>query len=177
VADFPSSGGAIEPGDVTSRRSLIAGTVGVAALLVSGCSVENPTSPDKAPRSAARLAPDVTVAIRALAEIRAVRAAVSRTASRYPPVRPDLAPLVRMHRAHEASLVDAVPDRARPAAGPAPYVVPRKRAVAMRKLATREQRLHDTLAGLSLKAESGDFARLLASMGAGINQRLTVWPS
>ena len=82
-----------------------------------------------------------------------------------------------MHRAHEASLVDAVPDRARPAAAPAPYVVPRKRAVAMRKLETREQRLHDTLAGLSLRAESGDFARLLASMGAGINQRLTVWPS
>ncbi len=118
MADFPSSGSAIEPGDVTSRRSLIAGTVGVAALLVSGCSVENPTSADKAPKSAAELAPDVTVAIRALAEIRAVRAAVSRTASRYPPLRPDLAPLVRMHRAHEASLVDAVPERARPTANP-----------------------------------------------------------
>jgi hypothetical protein len=49
--------------------------------------------------------------------------------------------------------------------------------VALRKLGTREQRLHDTLAGLSLRAESGDFARLLASMGAGINQRLTVWPA
>ena len=42
MADFPSSGGAIAPGDVTSRRSLIAGTVGVAALLVSGCSVGEP---------------------------------------------------------------------------------------------------------------------------------------
>jgi len=177
VPDFPSSGGAIAPGDVTSRRSLIAGTVGVAALLVSGCSVENPTSADKAPRSAASLAPDVTVAIQALAEIRAVRAAVSRTASRYPALRPDLVPLAKMHRAHEVSLVDAVPDRARPAARPAPYVVPRKRAAAMRKLGAREQRLHDTLAALSLRSESGDFARLLGSMGAGINQRLAVWPS
>jgi hypothetical protein len=177
VVDFPSSGGATNPGDVTSRRSLIAGTVGMAALVVAGCSVENPTSDDKAPKPAADLAPDVTVAVRALAEIRAVRDAASRTMSRYPPARPDLAPLVEMHRAHEASLVDAVPARARPAAGPAPYVVPRKRAVAMRKLGTREQRLHDTLAGLSVRAESGDFARLLASMGAGITQRLTVWPS
>ena len=177
MVDFPSSGGAIEPGDVTSRRSLIAGTVGVAALLVSGCSVENPTSDDKAPRAAAGLTPDVMVAIRALAEIRAVRAAVSSTVSRFPPSRPDLAPLLQMHRAHEASLVDAVPDRARPAARPAPYVVPRKRAVAIRRLGSREQRLHDTLAALSLRAESGDFARLLASMGAGITQRLTVWPS
>jgi hypothetical protein len=177
VVDFPSSGSAINPGDMTSRRSLIAGTVGMAALVVAGCSVENPTSDDKAPRSVADLAPDVTVAVRALAEIRAVRAAVSSTVSRYAPVRPVLAPLVQMHRAHEASLIDAVPRRARPAAGPAPYVVPRKRAVAMRKLGTREQQLHATLAGLSLRAESGDFARLLASMGAGITQRLTVWPS
>jgi len=177
VPDFPSSGSTIKPGDVTSRRSLIAGAVGMAALVATGCSVENPTSADKAPRSAAGLAPDVMVAIRALAEIRAVRAAVSSTASRYPPVRPDLAPIVQMHRAHEASLVDAVPDRARPGATPAPYVVPRKRAVALSKLEGREQRLHDTLAALSLKAESGDFARLLASMGAGVNQRLTVWPT
>ena len=84
----------------------------MAALVVSGCSVENPTSADKAPKSPAELAPDVAVATRALAEIRAVRAAVSRTISRFPASRPTLAPLVRMHRAHEETLVDAVPERA-----------------------------------------------------------------
>ncbi len=177
MVDLPSSGSAINPGDLTSRRSLIAGTVGLATLVVSGCSVDNPASDDKSPRSVAALAPDVAVATQALAEIRAVRAAVSSTLSRHRPARPDLAPLVLMHRAHETTLVDAVPERARPKNDPAPYVVPRKRAVAMRKLESREQRLHDTLAGLALRAQSGDFARLLASMGAGINQRLTVWPS
>lgn len=177
MVDFPSSGKVLNPGDVTSRRSLIAGSVGMAALVVAGCSGENPTSPDKAPKSAAGLAPDVAVATRALDEVRAVHAAVSSTLSRHRAVRPDLAPLVQMHRVHEKSLVDAVPDRARPTATPAPYVVPRKRAVALRKLESREQRLHATLAGLALRAQSGDFARLLASMGAGINQRLTVWPS
>jgi hypothetical protein len=177
VADFPSSGSPIERGDATSRRSLIVGTVGIAALLASGCSVENPTTADKSPRSVAKLAPDVAIATRALAEIRAVRAAVSRTISKHPPSRPQLAPVVQMHSAHEKTLVDAVPERARPKASPAPYVVPHKRAVALRKLEGREQRLHAELAGLALRAESGDFARLLASMGAGINQRLVVWPS
>jgi hypothetical protein len=177
VVDFPSSGRVIAPGDAASRRSLIAGTVGVAALMVSGCSAENPTSADKAPKSVAKLAPDVAVATRALAEIRAVRAAVSRTISKHPPSRPKLAPLVRMHEAHEETLIEAVPERARTAANPAPYVVPRKRAIALRKLEAREQRLHDQLDGLALRAESGDFARLLASMGAGITQRLVVWPS
>ena len=177
MPDFPSSGSATESGDATSRRSLIAGTVGVAALMVSGCSAENPTSTDKAPKSVAKLAPDVAVATRALAEIRAVRAAVSRTISKHPPSRPALAPLVQMHTAHAETLVEAVPERARTEANPAPYVVPRKRAIALRKLEAREQRLHEQLAGLALRAESGDFARLLASMGAGITQRLVAWPS
>ena len=177
MPDFPSSGSAIERGDATSRRSLIAGTLGVTALVVSGCSVDDPTTADKAPKSVAKLAPDVAVATRALDEIRAVRAAVSRTISKHPPSRPELAPLVRMHTAHAETLVEAVPERARTEANPAPYVVPRKRAIALRKLEARERHLHDQLAGLALRAESGDFARLLASMGAGITQRLVVWPS
>jgi hypothetical protein len=53
--------------------------------------------------------------------------------------------------------------------------VPRKRATALRRLSHREQHLHDTLDALALRAQSGDFARLLASMGAGIGQRLAVW--
>ena len=97
--------------------------------------------------------------------------------SRHPDARAQLRQVVRMHRAHEKTLVDAVPERARPTAKPAPYVVPRKRKAALRKLATREQRLHDSLGGLALRAQSGDFARLLASMGAATSQRLSVWPS
>jgi hypothetical protein len=37
--------------------------------------------------------------------------------------------------------------------------------------------LHDTLDTLALRAQSGDFARLLASMGAGVQQQLAGWPS
>lgn len=161
-----------------SRRSLIAfGAAGVAGLAASACSSSDPVSDEKTPKSRTGLAPDVAVATSALAEIQAVRTAVDNTLSRFPESRARLAPLEKLHEAHEQSLVDAVPSRARPSAAPAPYVVPRKRDVALRNLATREQRLHDTLDGLALRAQSGDFARLLASMGAAIAQRLAVWQS
>ena len=149
----------------------------MAALAASGCSVNNPVSDDKARTPPAQLAPDVAIATRALAEITALRAAVSETLSRYPDSRGQLRPLVQMHRTHERTLVDAVPEQARPTAKPAPFVVPRKRTAALRKLATREHRLHDSLGRLALRAQSGDFARLLASMGSATNQRLSVWSS
>jgi hypothetical protein len=177
VVDFPAPGTLSGRDSTLTRRSLIAGAAGMAALVASGCSVDNPVSHEKAPPTPGELAPDVAVATRALAEITAVRTAVTRTLSRYPDSRPQLRPLVRMHRAHEKTLVDAVPEQARPTAKPAPYVVPRKQKAALRKLATREQRLHDSLGRLALRAQSGDFARLLASMGSATSQRLSVWPS
>ena len=176
MVDLPASGARSSPACLAAVADRRGGRRGGASL-VSGCSVDNADLRRQAPRPTAGLAPDVAVATRALAEIRAVRAAVEPHHVPLPGARPDLAPLVQMHRAHEASLVDAVPDRARPSAAPAPYVVPRKREVALRQLAAREQRLHDTLDGLALRAQSGDFARLLASMGAAVSQRLAVWPS
>ena len=41
----------------------------------------------------------------------------------------------------------------------------------------REQQLHERLATLATQAQSGEFARLLASMGAGVQQRLATWPA
>ena len=159
-----------------SRRSLIVvGAAGLAGLVASACSASDPVSDHEAPKSPPELTPDVAVATSALAEIRAVRSAVDKTLARFPESRPRLVPFGQMHRAHEKSLADAVPARAQPAATPAPYVVPRKRDVALTGLATREQRLHDTLDALALRAQSGDFARLLASMGAAVSQRLAVW--
>lgn len=146
-------------------------------MVATGCAVDNPVAPDKSPQPSAELAPDVAVASRALAEIRAVRAAATRTITRHPGTRPRLVAVVHMHRAHEVSLADAVPTQVEPWAAPAPYVVPRGRDAALKRLAARERRLHQTLDALALRAQSGDFARLLASMGAAVNQRLTVWQS
>lgn len=154
---------------------MVFGAIGASSLL-TGCTVSSPVSQDKTPSAPAELAPDVAVATSALAAIRAAREAASSTLVRFPVVRPQLALFVQLHRAHEATLADAVPMRARDAATSAPYVVPRRRQVALDHLATREQQLHATLDGLALHAQSGDFARLLASMGGAIAQRLAGWP-
>ncbi len=160
-----------------TRRTVFAGVIGGAAgLSVAACS--NGDTPDSpAATSPGGLTPDVAVATAALAEIRSTREAVSATLKRYPATRSVLGSLVPLHQAHEATLVDAVPDRASASAVPAPYAVPRNREKAVAALAVREQRLHDRLGGLALKAESGQFARLLASMGAALTQRLAEWPA
>lgn len=166
------------PRRTLSRRALVTSglTVG-AGLALTGCSVENPARRERSPATPAELTPDVAVATRALSEIRTVRAAVVGTRRHFPATRAQLGPVVSMHMAHERTLVDAVPDRADTSTQPTPYVVSRKRGTALRNLATREQRLHEVLDDLALRAQSGDFARLLASMGAALGQQLAGWDS
>ena len=166
-----------------SRRGVLTGlgaTAGLGALsslAVTGCAAGSDARRDGAPAQPAPLTPDVTVATRALAEIEAVAAAVAATTARFPATRSQVADLARVHRAHAASLADAVPDRAQTSATPAPptpYRVPQRQGRALPALVTREQQLHQTLDSLALQAQSGDFARLLASMGAAVAQRLAV---
>lgn len=177
MAAFPPPDALARREDGLSRRALmVAGLAGATGLVTHGCSVDRAS--DDSPARPSETTPDVAAATRALAEITETRVAVSRTAARHPDARSALRGLEGMHRAHEASLADAVPDRSEsPEATPSPYVVPRRRAAAERRLRAREQRLHDTLDELALKAQSGDFARLLASMGAAVGQRLAGWPA
>jgi hypothetical protein len=177
VADSPAPPAVPGRGSGATRRSVVvAGLGGAAAVALAGCS-NDPEPGSREPATPAGLAPDVAVATRALAEIVAVREAVNGTLRRFPVARSTIGSLLALHTAHEATLVDAVPDRARPSTKPAPYVVPRRLEKALSTLAAREQRLHDTLDGLALRAQSGQFARLLASMGASIHQRLATWPT
>lgn len=150
----------------------MAAGAGLGGLLLTGCNAGAPVSGHRPPTTRADLAPDVAVATRAVAEITAIRSAVVATLRRYPSSRSRLTALLAMHRAHEASLVDAVPDRARSSSAPAPYVVPRRREAALSQLTAKERQLHVTLDRLALRAQSGDFARLLASMGAAVTQHL-----
>ncbi len=160
-----------------SRRTVIAaGIAGVAGLALTGCGPGDADSPT-GQATPAELSPDVATATRALTEITAVRLGVAATMARHPSLRKQLAPLTEMHLAHEASVADAVPARARTSASPAPYTAPRRPDVALNSLARLERTLHDTLGTLALGAESGAFARLLASMGAAVGQRLAGWPA
>lgn len=170
--DLPAAAtGARSPGGV-SRRVLVGGLAGLTLAACSG--QEEPRSePSAAPAS---MAPDVAVATSALAQVRAVRQAASSTLTRFPDARATLAPIVALHRTHEAALVEAVPASARTSDSSAPYRVPRRRDRALGALVTREEQLHDGLGALALSAQSGQFARLLAGMGAAVHQRLAQWP-
>jgi len=169
----PSSSG----GAKATRRTVLAGLVGGAVLTsLAACSNE-PHPGTRRPDEPAGLAPDVAVATAALAEIRAARAAVAATIRRFPATRPDLGALVQLHTTHAATLADAVPPRASTSPAPVRYAVPHHRDKALTVLAAHEQHLHDSLDGLALRAQSGQFARLLASMGTAVHQRLAAWPS
>lgn len=165
-----------------SRRSVLA--VGLLGLTVSGCRITRDTdeagpeasASSTATTSPADLAPDVVVATEALAQVRAARDALTATTTRIPGLAASLTAVAAMHAAHETSLVDAVPDGAGSTPGATPYAVPRGRTAALTRLAAAERQLHTSLDALALRAESGDFARLLASMGAGIGQQLAEWP-
>ena len=169
----------LNPADAVNRPSrrtfLAVGAAGIAAWGLAGCSGDTAPGPTPAKAPARGVTPDVAVATAALEAIRATRTAVQATQARYPATRSQLMDLRQMHGAHEATLVNAVPDQARTSASPAPYAVPRKREAALRALKVKEKRLHDALGVLALRAQSGDFARLLASMGAAVDQRLAGW--
>ena len=165
-----------------SRRAvIIAAGLGLSA---TGCRItrdadgtgDGAPSTSSATSSPPDLEPDVGVASEALAQVRGLREALTATTTRLPDLASGLTVVSAMHAAHEASLVDAVPTQAPSTPGTRAYAVPRGRTAALARLAAAEKRLHTSLDALALRAESGDFARLLASMGAGVGQQLARWP-
>ncbi|WP_030482387.1 hypothetical protein [Nocardioides aequoreus] len=164
---------------VLSRRALLAtGAAGGLAALTA-CEAPGDGRADALPAAEASpsLAPDVALATLALAEIRAVRRAVETTRRAFPARTAGLRAVASMHRSHEAALADAVPDGAQTALTPPAYDVPARAARASRRLRQREEQLRRRLDALALDAESGAFASLLASMGAGVAQRVATWPT
>lgn len=177
-----------DPPSAVSRRTLLAvGGSGLAAVL-AGCArpdalgggpraASAPGSPD--PSEEPETAPDVVTAEQALTEIRAVRDLVQDVVARFPGLAASLTPVVAMHAAHDLALAGAVPTAPTPSASTpdddtdAPEARPR----ALRAALAAEETLRDDLAGLALRAESGAFAQLLASMSAAVAQRAARWPS
>lgn len=158
----------------TGRRTVLAGGVGAAALLVAGCSLNNPFNEDHTPAAEAvrRLDPDIAVAVQAVASIDAALRLVQATTGRHAALRPSLQPLIALHQAHRAALVRAVPHEVDLHAGqPAPAVAARA-PIARQRVVAAERTLQGQLRGFTLRAESGPFARLLASMDAAVGQHL-----
>lgn len=87
---------------------------------------------------------------------------------REPALRPRVVRLLAVHRRHRELLASAVDV---PAPSARPRGVPRGRAAGT-EVTRREQQLAARLADAATEAESGTFARVLASMSAGLRQQL-----
>lgn len=171
------------------RRSVLLGAAGAGAVLLSGCTLNNPFEEERTPaaRAVRDLAPDVGTAVQVVALITAAQTELDTLLTGHPALRSRLGGLAAAYQAYTAALLGAVPPgvdatgaptgspsgAATTAPSTAPTTAPTAagaKAAARRTAAT----LHDRLAGFALRAESGSFARLLGSMAAGLSQQLVV---
>jgi hypothetical protein len=150
---------------LTRRTALGAALVGL--VTISGCDLDDldprsdPASPDAPAASAPPVDADTTLVagvVGALSETLAAATAVRRRD------RAAFRPLAQLHRRHLRELDGepsaAVGGRVAPAA-----------------LVGQEQQLQQSLAAAALAAESGELARVLASMSAAVAQQLAVLPA
>lgn len=162
---------------ILDRRTVLAATgAAVVAGLASGCELNNPydTDPTTVEEAIDRLDPDVALAVEAVAAIGAAQRLAEATGRRHPTLNAPLAGLLSMHREHHAALVEAVPDDVDLGAPAQPPAVAARPAAAHRQLLQAEETLRGHLRGFALRAESGPFARLLASMAASVAQHTAV---
>lgn len=172
----PVTAAATGPAARISRRGVLAAALSLPVMPLAGCALNNPLDRRRtlAAEAVPALAPDVGVAVEAVARIRAVEATLSATTQRHTGMTAALAGLAAMHTAHLEALMEAVPDRVDTSGTQAPATVPEAPGAARRAVVLAERGLHDELAELALRAQSGLFARLLAAMVAGISQQLFV---
>jgi hypothetical protein len=186
------------PSDVRgglSRRTAMglaaAGVVVATGCTPSGVDRRARPQPSRSAEPAPAQDPDVALAATVLTGEQAMLDRVLATARRHPGVAPALAEVETMHRAHVRLLTDAVPDDGRSrasasasasasapsaAASPAPSesgspAVPGRPGAALALLASEEQRLGRIGKRSAFAAESGAFARVLASMAAAAGQQ------
>ena len=175
-----------------SRRTALGGVVATTAAALSGC---RPRGIDRRPKArrpttaSPDVDPDVTLAATVLADEQRMLDQVLATLARHPGLEAVLTGPRSAHQAHVHLLTDAVPDRDRltspasPAAGASPSVspsvapstaaprVPARVPVALATLAGAEDQLSLLGRRSAFTAQSGAFARVLASMAASASQQ------
>lgn len=158
-----------------SRRSAVGlaltGTLAGSGL-VAGCTLD-PPSDEPGPAAAADPEPDADVLLlgTVLEALDRTAALARATLDRHPDLAADLQPLVDVHASHRAVLDGAAEVEQDATASPA---VPGRPPVALARVRRAETGLVRTLREATGAAQSGDFARALASMAASLTQHLTV---
>jgi len=148
----------------TTRRT----TIGVGLLALGGCTLDSgtPDSPTSQPSVLGDQEYDQRLVDDAAQEIARALATIERIAARFEPVAGSLSQLVALHHAHLSALGVVSP----PAVALAP--LPAEAAAALTRLGTLEERLQRELASVAENARSGQLARLLAGMSAGVQQHV-----
>lgn len=171
---FPTTSAQLpaDRGPVTRRTTLALAVGTLLAPGLSACGTDRPLrASGPAPEPAADPDTDadtglLTAALDAIDEVVVLLTTVRR---REASLRASLTPLVRLHEAHRALLTEAAPDQHPPKVSRAR--LPR-RGSARAAVVEREHALAAHLAEAAVAAESGTFARVLASMSAGIGQHV-----
>lgn len=160
-----------------SRRTTVAAAAG--AFLTAGITACTSDAADRGGGTGRRVAtvdadedPDTRLLAAALASIDEVVAVLTAVRRREPTLHPSLDPLLRLHAAHRDVLTEAAPQA--PTPGTDRPRVPRGSGPALAVVEQRERALATRLAAAAVGAESGTFARVLASMAAGVEQHLDV---
>ena len=163
-----------------SRRTAVGGAAALTAWVVAGCTGDGGARPTSSARTSARtptraaLLPDVALAVAVLRGEQSMLDRVVATARRHPGLADTVSGARSTHRAHVRLLLRAVPDgtgsRA-PAATVRPTRVPRRPGPALAALARAESRLSAAGERNAVRARSGAFARVLASMAAASAQQ------
>ena len=166
-----------------TRRTVLTGASVATGCLATGCTLgperdgSGAQGPPAAFSESAQPDPDVALAVDALAAEQAALAAIQGTLERHHRLRETLAPMLVAHRAHVSLLAQAAPKGSPSSAtsspsgaSPAPFRVRSGGGEALRSLSEMELGLTTSTKRGSFAAESGAFARLLASMAAASAQ-------
>ena len=167
-----------------SRRTAVGGAAALTALVVSGCTQDGASRTRSGPAAIESTAnsetptrgpvpPDVALAAAVLRDEQSMLDQVAATARRHPGLAETVSGARSTHRAHVRLLRQAVPDGTRrtPPRPFRPGQVPRRPGPALAALVRAETRLSAVGQHNAVRAESGSFARVLASMAAASAQQ------
>ena len=147
-----------------SRRGLLAAVL-AAGVVLSGCDLDDVVATTPPPED-----PDADRVARVLARTVALQSLLGLVTAAHPDLLGTLEPFSRMHSDHVALLAGA--GSASPAPSPQPSRVPGGAGRALERVRLEEGLHAAWLRTVAIEASSGRFARVLACMGAGVDQHL-----
>lgn len=173
---MPSPASFPRPGARVRRRTALGGLLALGTVAAGCTGKASPPEPRTSPPPAAGTDPDVLLAATVLTAEQEVLDLVTATMRRHRQLRRELLPAAQVHREHARLLRDAVPSSAPSPSGTptGPARIPSDPGKALAVVARGEDRLNLVAKRSAFSAESGAFARILASMAAAAAQQSTL---